>query len=266
LHPYFAFDEIAGKHRLRYAFADRNGGAVIVDLDLARERAVIGRTLGQLYMSGTVLSYVLVALLLVGAYALRRFLRDLIKRPEDERRELITAALRVTDIHGRRNLLPWMLSLCALVFVLDLSNVWDVGVGIGYVLAVTLTLASNRTWHIMAVAAFGAMLLLCAPILSPYDASWWKYLENHAVTLFAIIVTSVYGSANMRKSRAEAQALAEVAQSKMETTELRLALERAEAAEAARRAVLERVSIANASAGISTRDDRRRHRLRRTHR
>ncbi len=249
--PHYTFTEIEDHPQLHYAVADANGGVLVITLDLARERAAIGRTLGQLYMSGTALSYILVGLLLGGSFALRRFLRDLARRPDAERRELITAGLRVADLHGRPNLLLWMLSLCALVFALDLSNLWDVGVGIGYVLAVTVTLASNRSWHIMAVAAVGAFLLMLAPILSPYDATWWKYLENHAVTLFAIVVTSVYGSANLRKSRAEAEALAQAAQSKMETTELRAALERAEAAEAARRAMLERVSIANAAAGIS---------------
>jgi PAS domain S-box-containing protein len=250
--PHVAFVEIDGKHHLHYAIADRNDGVLLVDLDLELERAAIGRPLGQLYVGGTALSYILVALLIFGAYSLRRFLLNVIRTPDAERRELITNALRVGEINGRPNLLLWMLSLCALVFALDLSNLWDVGVGIGYVLAVTLTLGSNRTWHVMAVAALGSVLLMASPILSPYDLTWWKYLENHAVTLFAIVVTSVFGSANMRKSHAEARAVAEAAQSKMETTELRSALQRAEAAEAARGAMLQRVSMANASAGIST--------------
>jgi PAS domain S-box-containing protein len=250
--PHVAFVEVDGKHLLHYAIADRDDGVLLVNLDLERERAAIGRPLGQLYMSGTALSYILIALLIFGAYSLRRFLQDLARLPDAQRRELITTAIRSDPINGRLNLLPWMLSLCALVFALDLSNMWDVGVGIGYVLAVTVTLGSNRTWHIMAVAALGSVLLMAAPILSPYDLTWWKYLENHAVTLFAIVVTGVFGSANMRQSRAEARALAEAAQSKMETSELRNALERAEAAEAARSAMLQRVSMANASAGIST--------------
>jgi two-component system sensor histidine kinase/response regulator len=250
--PQVNFHEVDGTPHIQYAVSDRAGGVLIVDLGLAEERAAIGRVLGQLYLSGTVLSYLLIALLIFGAFSLRSFLIDLIRRPEDERRELVAAGLRETDLKGRPNLLLSMSALCATVFVLDLSNAWDVGVGIGYVLAVTLTLASNRPWHIMAVAALGAALLLLAPILSTYDATWWKYLEDHAVTLFAIVVTSVFGSASMRKSNVEAIALAEAAQSRMETSELRQALERAEAAEAARRAMLQRVSIANASAGIST--------------
>jgi PAS domain S-box-containing protein len=250
--PYTRFSEVDGKRRLSYAVRDGAGGALLIDMELERERAAIGRMLGQMYLSGTVLSFILIALLMFGSYFLRRFLRDLIRRPEDERRELIASGLREADQKGRRNLLFWMLALCAAMFALDVSNLWDVGVGIGYILAVTLTLASNRHWHILTVAAVGASLLMLAPILSPYDEVWWRHLEDHAVTLFAIIVTSVFGSANQRKSQAEARALALAAQSKLETTELRNALERAEKAEAAHREVLERVSMANASAGIST--------------
>jgi two-component system, sensor histidine kinase and response regulator len=250
--PYVHFYEANGEYRLRYAVADRGGGALVVDLQLEHERAAIGRVLGQTYLSAAVLSFVLVVLLVFGAYTLRHFLNDLIRRPEDERRDLIAAGLREADLKGRSNLLFYMLPLCGAVFALDLSNVWDVGVGIGYVLAVVVALASKRHWHVMLVAAVGAALLMITPILSPYDASWWLYLENHGVTLFAIIVTGLFGSANLRKSAAEASARAAAAHSALETAELRHALERAEGAEASRRAVLDRLSMANASAGIST--------------
>jgi|HigsolmetaAR202D_1030399.scaffolds.fasta_scaffold00279_3 two-component system sensor histidine kinase/response regulator len=246
------FYQVNGWYRLQYAVHDGSGGAVVVDLDLDSERAAIGRVLGLSHVSGIALSILAIGLLGIGIYTLRRFLRDLIRRPEDERRDVITAGLREADIKGRPNLLIWLIGLCAVVFAIDLSNVWDEGVGIGYVLAVTIALASNRYWHIMAIAGLCTALLLTAPLLAPYDGSWWRYLENYAVTLFAIVVTSLFGSANMRKTQAEARALAEAAQSKLETHELRSALERAEAAEASRRAMLERVSMANAAAGIST--------------
>ena len=250
--PFSEYHEVEGRQHLYYAVSDGADGALVVDFNLERERAAIGRVLGQMYLGSTTLGFVLVALMVFGAFSLRRFLRDLIRRPEDARREIIAAGLRESEQKGRPNVLPWMLLLCALVFTLDLSNVWDVGVGIGYVLAVTLTLASNRHWHIMAVAAIGSLMLIVSPLLSPYDAMWWRHLENHAVTLFAIIVTSLFGSANMRKAQAEARALALAAQSKLETNELRDALARAEAAEASHGKMLERLAIANASAGIST--------------
>ncbi len=69
--------------------------------------------------------------------------------------------------------------------------------------------------------------------------------------MFAIFVTGFFGSANMRKSQAEALALAEAMRSRNETAELRAALERAEAAEAENRRMLERMRMANESAGIS---------------
>jgi PAS domain S-box-containing protein len=62
------------------------------------------------------------------------------------------------------------------------------------------------------------------------------YLETHAVTVFAIVVTGLFGSARMRKSRAEALALSEAARSRHESSELREALRRAEAADAEREA------------------------------
>ena len=102
---------------------------------------------------------------------------------------MFSVALLQSEVQVNDTWLDYFIIAVYFVFVL----------GIGYVLAVTLTLASNRTWHIMAVAALGAFLLMLAPLVSPYDTTWWRYLENHAVTLFAIVVTSVYGSANMRK-------------------------------------------------------------------
>src|SRR5690606_20148900 len=188
---------------------------------------------------------------LFAAFGLRYFLRTLIRLPEEERRKAIMEGLQVEAAHGRRNLLPWLLALCAAVFVVDLSNVLDSAVGIGYVLAVLLSLSSSRHWHATVVATTGALLLFASPIVSPYHPGWWDYLENHALTLFAIFVTGFFGSANMRKSRAEALALAEAVRSRNETSELRAALERAEAAEAENRRMLERMRMANESAGIS---------------
>ena len=55
----------------------------------------------------------------------------------------------------------------------------------------------------------------------------------------------------MRKSQAEALALAEAVRSRNETAELREALERAEAAEAENRRMVERMRMANDAAGLS---------------
>ena len=238
--PQFDFVTVAGQHHLRYAVSDRATGVLLVDLPLDRERAAIGRLLGQSYLSSSAVGYLLVALLLFASFALRFYLRSITGLPEDERRALVEASLRDNDPSRRRNLLPWMLLLCALVFAFDLTNTMDSVVGIGYVLAVTLCLSSNRAWHITLVAAVGAVLLLLAPIVSEYDANWWTYLEHHSVTVFAIIVTGVFGSAHMRTSRAEALALAEATRSRHETEELRTALQRVETAEAEHRRIAER--------------------------
>jgi PAS domain S-box-containing protein len=143
------------------------------------------------------------------------------------------------------------MSLCAAVFAADLANVLDSAVGIGYVLAVLLSLSSNRHWHVTMTASLGAVMLLAAPILSPYHNGWWAYLETHSVSVFAILMTGFFGSANLRKSQAEALATAEAARSRDETAELRSALERAEAAEQENRRMVARMRAANEAAGIS---------------
>ncbi|MBB6092498.1 PAS domain S-box-containing protein [Povalibacter uvarum] len=247
--PHIDFTNAAGQVFLRYAVNDRAGGVLLLNLPLDRERAVIGRLFGQSYLSANAVGMLIVSLLLFATFGLRFYLRGLMRLPEDQRRAIIKSGL--DDQQQRRNLLPWMLTLCLLVFAFDLMNTMDAVVGIGYVLAVTLSLSSNRPWHVNVVAALGCVLLFAAPIASSYDGSSWVYFEHHSVTVFAILVTALYGSAHMRKSRAEAIALAEAAQSKHETEELKIALQRVETAENERRNTAERMTMANQAAGIS---------------
>ena len=249
--PHIEFENFGGQPHLLYAIADREDGVLLLDLKLDHERALVGRFFGQSYLSSSALGFILLALLLFAAFSLRYFLRALIQLPEEQRRKTILEGLQVDASHERRNLLPWLLPLCVGVFLLDLSNILDSAIGIGYVLAIMLSLSSNRHWHATAVATTGALLLFAAPIASTYHPGWWDYLENHALTLFAIFVTGFFGSANMRKSQAEALALAEAVRSRNETSELREALQRAEAAESQNRRMLERMRMANESAGIS---------------
>jgi PAS domain S-box-containing protein len=170
--------------------------------------------------------------------------------PEEERRDTIVNGLR-GDLHSRRNLLPWLLAMCAAIFAVDIANMLDSAVGIGYLLAVVLALSSNRHWHITLIATISVLLMLIGPTLSPYDGNWWAYLESHSVAVFAIFATGFFGSANMRKSQAEALALAEAVRSRAETADLREALERAEAAEAENRRMVERMRMTNDAAGLS---------------
>jgi PAS domain S-box-containing protein len=248
--PYREFTTVAGVPHLEFAVPDRAGGVLLLDLPLTRERAAIGRYFGQSYLASSAVGYLAIVLLTFAGFALRYFLRTIVQLPEDERRRTVLKGLS-TSHHGGRNLLPWLLLLCLLVFALDLSNVLDSAIGIGYVFAVILSLSSNRHWHVTVVAAVGAVLLFVAPTVSPYDGTWWTYLENHAVTVFAIFVTGFFGGAHNRKSQAEALALAEAVRSRNETSELRAALERAEAAETQNRRMVQRMRMANESAGIS---------------
>jgi PAS domain S-box-containing protein len=248
--PYTSFQNVAGTPHLFYGVADRDDGVLLLDLSLERERATIGRFFGQSYLSMVGLGYFLMALLLFGAFSLRYYLRSLIQMPEEERRDTISQGLR-GDLHSRRNLLPWLLVMCGAIFAVDITNMFDSAVGIGYLLAVVLALSSNRHWHITLIATVSALLMLIAPMLSPYDGSWWSYLESHAVAVFAIFATGFFGSASMRKSQAEALALAEAVRSRAETQGLREALERAEAAEAENRRMVERIRMANDAGGLS---------------
>src|SRR5690606_16825485 len=120
---------------LLYAVDDRAGGLLVLDLKLDRERAIVGRFFGQSYLATSALGVVLLGLLFFGAFSLRYFLRSLIRQPEAQRTKTITEGLAVDTSHGRRNLLPWLLALCTMVFLLDLSNLLDSAIGIGYVLA-----------------------------------------------------------------------------------------------------------------------------------
>ena len=85
----------------------------------------------------------------------------------------------------------------------------------------------------------------------PITRGWWAFLESHAVAIFAIFVTAFFGSANLRKSHAEALALAEAMRSRNETAALRAALKRAEAAESDNYRMIDRMRMANESAGLS---------------
>ena len=238
---------------LHYAVPDGNGGVLLIELSLEREFETVGRYFGQSYLAGSAFSYLLVGLLLFAVFGMRLFLRNLAQLPLEERRSTVETGL--TDVvERRRNLLPWLVMLCICVFLIDLKDWMDSVVGIGYIIAVALSLSSNRYWHSTVVAVTGALLLFVAPLLAPANVEWWLYLQNHAVTIFAIIVTGLFGSAHMRKTRAEAIALAEATRSRHETNELREALARAEAAEAERRDVSDRMRLANEAAGISVWD------------
>ncbi len=249
--PHVEFENFAGEPYVLYAVADGADGMLVLEMKLAQERALVERFFGQSYLSVNAIGFLLLGLLLLAAFALRHFLRSIVRLPEEERRRTILAGLGVTASHQRRNLLPWLIGLCIVVFLLDVSGWLNSAIGIGYVLAVILSLSSSRHWHATAIATLGGVLLFVAPIASPHHPGWWQHIENHALTLFALLVTGLFGSANMRKSQAEALALADAVRSRNETAELRAALERAEAAEAENRRMLERMRMANESAGIS---------------
>jgi two-component system, sensor histidine kinase and response regulator len=249
--PVIAFTTVYGTPHLIYSVTDGSHGVLVIDLPLERERALVGRLFGQSYLTSAAIGYVLIGLLLIGSFGLRHYLRSIAGMPAEDRHALVSAALQDHNPRARANLLPWLLLLCAAVFMLDSLNIADWAVGIGYILAVTLALSSKRPWHIMAIAALATLLLVMSPIVTPYDTTWWQYLENHSAIIFAILITGLFGSANMRKTEAEAVALTEATRARTETSELRAALERAEAAESERSEMVERLSMANEAAGIS---------------
>jgi signal transduction histidine kinase/DNA-binding response OmpR family regulator len=249
--PVISFTTVSSVPHLIYSVHDRRQGVLVLDLPLERERALMGRFFGQSYLSTSTVGYLVIALLLVGSFGLRHYLRKIAGLPEDERRSLVASVLQGQLPGARRNLLPWMLAFCTAVFGLDLTDYADWAIGIGYVFGVTLTLSSNRAWHITAIAAASVSLLVISPILTPYNVAWWQHLESHSVVIFAILITGLFGSANMRKTEGEAIALAEATRARMETSELRNALQRAEAAESERSQMVERLSMANEAAGIS---------------
>jgi hypothetical protein len=105
-----------------------------------------------------------------------------------------------TRAHGGRNLLPWVLALCGAVFAADLTYSLNAVVGIGYLLAVALSLSSNRSWHIQLVAAVSVLLIVVAPVISG-DGIGWAYLQSQIVAIFGIVATSVFGTLNSKAKR-----------------------------------------------------------------
>ncbi|HJY38768.1 MAG TPA: hypothetical protein VJ299_14920, partial [Steroidobacteraceae bacterium] len=120
--PYTSFEQVAGTPHLFYGIGDQSDGVLLLDLSLERERETIGRFFGQSYLAMNGLGYFLMALLLFGAFSLRYYLRSLIEMPEEERRDTIIKGLG-GDLHSRRNLLWWLLVMCAGIFALDITNI-----------------------------------------------------------------------------------------------------------------------------------------------
>src|SRR4029453_18026428 len=99
-------------------------GVLLLDLPLERERATIGRFFVYSYLAMNAVGYFMVALLMFGAFSLRFYLRSLIDMPEPERSDTILQGLR-GELHSRRNLLPWLLVMCAGIFAVDIANMLD---------------------------------------------------------------------------------------------------------------------------------------------
>ena len=212
------FETIAGNPHLFYGVRDRADGVLLIDLYLEPERATIGRFFGQSYLS------IDARLLPHGAAAVRRFslryyLRTLIGLPEDERRTRSSTACAASCTAA---------AICCRGFwscAGDLRRRHHQHARFGgrhrlpargrarSVLEQALAHHADRHDQRAADAD--------RPILSPYDANWWSYLESHSVAVFAIFATGFFGSANMRKSQAEALALAEAVRSRAETADLR---------------------------------------------
>src|SRR5947208_2349143 len=90
-----------------------------------------------------------------------------------KKKVIAEGGLNFDPFQSRRDLLPWLLGLCVIVFALDLNGLFDSATDIGYVLAVMLSLSSRRHWHPTAIATFGATLLLVARLLVPHSEAWW---------------------------------------------------------------------------------------------
>jgi PAS domain S-box-containing protein len=243
--------QLEGKLHYAYMVSDRAGGALWIDLPIDSEREAVGRGFGHAYIGLTTAGYALLLLLLFAGFAIRTQLRAVSRLPEAERQHEVAHILGQSAPKRSWNLLPWMLALNIGLFVAEASGQFQNLSGIGYILAVVLSLSSNRPWHVLAVAGQGALLTMLAPLLSPYSAHWWNHLESQPVTIFALIAIGLFGSNHLRKAASESRALANMIQAQQENAATRDALARAERAEAEHVKMLERMSLSIECAGIS---------------
>ena len=249
--PFFETVQEGGQDVIRYAIATPGHALLTLSVPLNSERVRLDRFFGQSYTAMMALALGLIGLLVLAGIIVRKQAMAFAAQSADKQAMQVVHALSADIAVSSRNLLPAALLLCVLVFAADLTNQVDGMVGIGYLLTVILALMSSRAWHASVVAVVATSCTFLAPIAAPVDATWWTYLENHALTVFAIIATAVFGSAYARRSQAESLARAQVLQALGHSDELRNALTRAEAAEGERQRTLDLIMRANQAAGIS---------------
>ncbi|MET0986119.1 MAG: response regulator [Steroidobacteraceae bacterium] len=249
--PFFETIEQGDAGFIRYAFATPSHQLMTLTVPLDVERVRLDRFFGQSYMAMIALALALIGTLVLAGFFVRKQALAFAAQSASAQAQQVVRALSADIVTSSRNLLPWALLLCGLVFAADLTDQVDGMVGIGYMLTVILALMSSRPWHAGVLAFVATSCTFLAPIAAPVDTTWWNYLENHALMVFAIIATAVFGSAYARRSQAEALAQAQVLQARGHSEALRDALTRAEAAEAERSRTLDLIMGANQAAGIS---------------
>jgi PAS domain S-box-containing protein len=236
---------------IRYAVAAPGNQLLTLSVPLKAQRLWIERFFGRTYTAMLALALGLIGVLVLVGIMVRKQAMVFAAQSTDTQTRQVVRALSADVCISERNLLPWVLLLCALVFAVDLSNRVDGVVGIGYLLTVMLALMSSRPWHVGVVAAVATSCTFVAAIAAPVNATWWTYLQQHGLLVFAIIATAMFGGAYARRSRAASLAQAQVLQAQSQSDALRDALKRAEAAEVERSRTLDLIMRANQAAGIS---------------
>jgi signal transduction histidine kinase/ActR/RegA family two-component response regulator len=234
----------------RHARATSSGGVLLVEVPFQSERAEIERFSARRILRNGSVGMILIGLFIYGLVSVRKNILRLADLSPEGRTTLVTQLLQAAPIRTRRNLMPFLLIALGLVFAVDLSNRIDTVATMAYIVLVAASLLSSRISHVVTMGMLCMTALFLSPVLAPLSEGWWPYLRIHAPVSVAIIAISTFGAANMRRAKREALAMMAANQAQQESTELRSALQRAEAAEAARQYTMDQIELANACAGV----------------
>jgi len=236
---------------LRHVAVLRDGRVAFVVRPLSVAATGLDRHLAQTWFTVGSLLFLLLGGLTWIFFAARRDLVEM-QSADGSARARVLQEVFLGDAPSEPNrVFPWIIAATVPTFILDIWLGVPTLAGAIYVVAVMTTLSRPQTWRTLATAGWGALLLFVAPLVSPGSRNLWDDLQAHAFVSLFIFGTAIFGLMLKRRSINESLAIANAAQAETESQQLRVALERASAADARMRTALDRLTLATQFAGIS---------------
>jgi two-component system sensor histidine kinase/response regulator len=237
--------------RLRYAVMLPDGRAAMVSHTLAPAQHALNRHLSRSYLATGALMFMFIGSFVWLILAARRDLIMLRDSNETNRAQALVTITGRDPLGSKQGYLPLIFAGTTAVFALDVWLSITPIAGAAYVVAVMLSLSAARPWQTIATAVWTLVLMFLAPLSTPPVDDLWRSLSVHAVVTFFIVASAAFGLALQRRARNESIVAASAARAQEESQQLRIALERAEAADARMRTALDRLTLATQYAGIS---------------